>query len=285
MSKLFFLGAGKMATAIAGGIVKAEVFQKAELAAFDVSPKAADEFEQKTGVRCYWGGADSLLFRGKDGAEECGGALRKIVEQADAVLLAVKPQVLASALEPLAGCLAGKPVISIVAGVPIDRLAGLTGSGRIVRVMPNTPALVGEGAAGYSLAPEAQAADGELANRILSAVGVAMQVDEKYLTAVTALSGSGPAYVFEFIRALSDGGVAEGLPRDVATKLAIQTVLGSAAMAKETGIHPAILKDQVTSPGGTTIRALEVLEDRAFAGAVIAAVRACARRSEELGKN
>ena len=285
MSKLFFLGAGKMATAIAGGIVKAEVFQKAELAAFDVSPKAADEFEQKTGVRCYWGGADSLLFRGKDGAEECGGALRKIVEQADAVLLAVKPQVLASALEPLAGCLAGKPVISIVAGVPIDRRAGLTGSGRIVRVMPNTPALVGEGAAGYSLAPEAQAADGELANRILSAVGVAMQVDEKYLTAVTALSGSGPAYVFEFIRALSDGGVAEGLPRDVATKLAIQTVLGSAAMAKETGIHPAILKDQVTSPGGTTIRALEVLEDRAFAGAVIAAVRACARRSEELGKN
>lgn len=285
MSKLFFLGAGKMATAIAGGIVKAEVFQKAELAAFDVSPKAAAEFEQKTGVRCYWGGADSLLFRGKDGAEECGGALRKIVEQADAVLLAVKPQVLASALEPLAGCLAGKPVISIVAGVPIDRLAGLTGSGRIVRVMPNTPALVGEGAAGYSLAPEAQAADGELANRILSAVGVAMQVDEKYLTAVTALSGSGPAYVFEFIRALSDGGVAEGLPRDVATKLAIQTVLGSAAMAKETGIHPAILKDQVTSPGGTTIRALEVLEERAFAGAVIAAVRACARRSEELGKN
>ena len=285
MSKLFFLGAGKMATAIAGGIVKAEVFQKAELAAFDVSPKAAAEFEQKTGVRCYWGGADSLLFRGKDGAEECGGALRKIVEQADAVLLAVKPQVLASALEPLAGCLAGKPVISIVAGVPIDRLAGLTGSGRIVRVMPNTPALVGEGAAGYSLAPEARAADGELANRILSAVGVAMQVDEKYLTAVTALSGSGPAYVFEFIRALSDGGVAEGLPRDVATKLAIQTVLGSAAMAKETGIHPAILKDQVTSPGGTTIRALEVLEDRAFAGAVIAAVRACARRSEELGKN
>lgn len=285
MSKLFFLGAGKMATAIAGGIVKAEVFQKAELVAFDVSPKAADEFEQKTGVRCYWGGADSLLFRGKDGAEECGGALRKIVEQADAVLLAVKPQVLASALEPLAGCLAGKLVISIVAGVPIDRLAGLTGSGRIVRVMPNTPALVGEGAAGYSLAPEAQTADGELANRILSAVGVAMQVDEKYLTAVTALSGSGPAYVFEFIRALSDGGVAEGLPRDVATKLAIQTVLGSAAMAKETGIHPAILKDQVTSPGGTTIRALEVLEDRAFAGAVIAAVRACARRSEELGKN
>lgn len=285
MSKLFFLGAGKMATAIAGGIVKAEVFQKAELAAFDVSPKAAAEFEQKTGVRCYWGGADSLLFRGKDGAEECGGALRKIVEQADAVLLAVKPQVLASALEPLAGCLAGKPVISIVAGVPIDRLAGLTGSGRIVRVMPNTPALVSEGAAGYSLAPEAQAADGELANRILSAVGVAMQVDEKYLTAVTALSGSGPAYVFEFIRALSDGGVAEGLPRDVATKLAIQTVLGSAAMAKETGIHPAILKEQVTSPGGTTIRALEVLEERAFAGAVIAAVRACARRSEELGKN
>ncbi len=268
MFKLFFLGAGKMATAIAGGIVKAGVFQKSELAAFDVSAKAAQEFEENTGVHCY-----------------SGDALNEGIAQAEAVLLAVKPQVLASALEPLAGALAGKPVISIVAGVPIARLTALTGSGRIVRVMPNTPALVGEGAAGYSLAPEAQAADGELAKRILSAVGVAMQVEEKYLTAVTALSGSGPAYVFEFIRALSDGGVAEGLPRDVATQLAIQTVLGSAAMAKETGIHPAILKDQVTSPGGTTIRALEVLEDRAFAGAVIAAVRACARRSEELGKN
>ena len=274
-----------MATAIAGGIVRANVFQKTELAAFDVLPGAAADFERNVGVRCYFGRAEALRFRAGNGAEEGGGTLRELIAGADAVLLAVKPQVLASALEPLAGVLAGKPVISIVAGVPIERLTGLTGSGRIVRVMPNTPALVGEGAAGYSLAPEAQAADGELAQRILSAVGVAMQVDEKYLTAVTALSGSGPAYVFEFIRALSDGGVAEGLPRDVATKLAIQTVLGSAAMAKETGIHPAILKDQVTSPGGTTIRALEVLEDRAFAGTVIAAVRACARRSEELGKN
>ena len=206
---------------------------------------------------------------------------------ADIIFAAVKPGIMIKVLSEITSSLnKDSLVVSIAAGVTLDQLARALGHDRkIIRAMPNTPALVGEGAAGYSLAPEAQAADGELANRILSAVGVAMQVDEKYLTAVTALSGSGPAYVFEFIRALSDGGVAEGLPRDVATKLAIQTVLGSAAMAKETGIHPAILKDQVTSPGGTTIRALEVLEDRAFAGAVIAAVRACARRSEELGKN
>ena len=158
MFKLFFLGAGKMATAIAGGIVKAGVFQKSELAAFDVSARAAQEFEEKTGVHCY-----------------SGDALNEGIAQAEAVLLAVKPQVLASALEPLAGALDGKPVISIVAGVPNARLTAFTGSGRIVRVMPNTPALVGEGAAGYSLAPEAQAADGELAKRILSAVGVAGQ--------------------------------------------------------------------------------------------------------------
>ena len=267
MKKLLFIGAGKMATAIAGGLVRAKLFTPGELQAYDVSETAAAEFTKATGVACA--------------IRDCAALAR----DAERVLLAVKPQTMTAALAGLSEVLSGKPVITIIAGVPIARIAELTGSRQVIRVMPNTPALIGKGAAGIAASPETAPEELALAEKIFGSVGVVMRVEERNLDAVTALSGSGPAYVFEFIRALSDGGVAEGLPRDVATKLAIQTVLGSAAMAKETGIHPAILKDQVTSPGGTTNRALEVLEDRAFAGAVIAAVRACARRSEELGKN
>ena len=143
--------------------------------------------------------------------------------------------------------------------------------------------LVGAGAAAYAPGPGATAEDAELVERILAAVGMARRMKESDLDAVTALSGSGPAYVFAFIQALADGGVAEGLSREAAQALAVQTVLGAAQMAASSGDHPAVLKDAVTSPGGTTIRALEVLEDRGFAGAVIQAVRAAARRSRELG--
>ncbi|MDD3885719.1 MAG: pyrroline-5-carboxylate reductase [Victivallaceae bacterium] len=264
--KLLFVGAGKMATAIAGGLVANQVFRADELAAFDVSEKAAAEFTRHTGVACS--------------TADCAGLAAK----ADNALLAVKPQNLRDAMKAFDGALAGKTVISIVAGVPIAKISELTGSHRVVRVMPNTPALVGCGAAALAKGPEAADSDLELAEKIFSAVGLALKVDEKYLDAVTALSGSGPAYVFAFIQALSDGGVATGLARDTATKLAIRTVLGAAKMAEVTGLHPTVLKDQVTSPGGTTIRALEVLEDRAMTGAVIAAVKAAAERSAELGR-
>ena len=132
---------------------------------------------------------------------------------------------------------------------------------------------------------DVETAELKLAEKIFGAVGIVMLVDEHNLDAVTALSGSGPAYVFEFIQALADGGVASGLPRAAATELAVQTVIGAAEMVRATGLHPTALKDQVTSPGGTTIRALEVLEDRAFAGTVIQAVRAACARSEELGRS
>ncbi len=267
MSRIFFLGAGKMATAIAGGLVRSGRYSAEELTAFDVSPEAAKLFTGNTQVACAT----------TDPA--------RLAAEAEAVLLAVKPQMLVRALEPLQGTLTGKPVLSIVAGVPITRLSELTGSGRVIRIMPNTPALVGMGAAGFAPGPDATAEDEALADNVLSAVGLAFRTEEKYLDAVTALSGSGPAYVFAFIQALADGGVAEGLPRDMATRLAAQTVLGSAEMVLRTGIHPTVLKDQVTSPAGTTSRALEALENGAFAGTVIAAVRAAARRSEELGRN
>jgi len=266
MSKLFFVGAGKMATAIAGGLVRARVFAPEEMEAFDVNSNAAAAFSKATnGVPCR---TDSVL---------------EGVHNAEAVLLAVKPQMLAAALAPLKGAFAGKLVITIVAGVPMAKVRELCGAERIIRVMPNTPALAGGGAAAFA-ADGAAKEDEKLAQAIFSSVGIVERVREVDLDAVTALSGSGPAYVFEFIQALADGGVAEGLSRDTATKLAIQTVLGSAMLAAATGEHPTSLKDKVTSPGGTTSRALEFLADRGFSGIVMKAVRAAAQRSRELGK-
>lgn len=263
MKKIFFLGAGKMATAIAGGLVKSGLFRADELAAYDPSAAVMESFTVSTGIAA------------------CG---LDTVKNSETLLIAVKPQMLEAALAPLKGMLDGKLVISIAAGVTISRLADLTGTGRIVRVMPNTPALVGEGASGYAPGSGASAGDAEFTGRILRAVGTAFQVKESDLDAVTGLSGSGPAYVFEFIQALADGGVAEGLPRDVAVKLAAQTLLGAAKMVLETGKHPGELCDAVTSPGGTTSRGLELLAERAFHAAAMQAVRAASNRSRELGK-
>ncbi len=272
MVKFFVIGAGKMGGAISGGLVAKKVFSADEVAAFDVNSKAAEEFSRRTGCAAF-----SKL-------EDAAAALN----EAQTVLLAVKPQVLEPALRNINSAdgilpLSRKLVVSIVAGVPIVRLSALISSDRIVRVMPNTPALVGAGAAAFAPGAGATAEDIALVGKILSAVGMARQMKESDLDAVTALSGSGPAYVFAFIQALADGGVAEGLSREAALALAVQTVLGSAEMVARSGEHPAVLKDAVTSPGGTTVRALEVLEDRGFAGTVIQAVRAAAQRSRELG--
>ncbi len=164
------------------------------------------------------------------------------------------------------------------------KLCESLGSGRVIRVMPNTPALVGQGASAYAMGSGASEADAKLAETLLNSVGLARKVDEKLLDAVTGLSGSGPAFVYLMIEALSDGGVRMGLPRDLATTLAAQTLLGAAQMVVTTGDHPGVLKDRVTSPGGTTIAGLQVLEDRGVRGALIGAVEAATRRSMELGK-
>ena len=179
----------------------------------------------------------------------------------------------------------GHLLISIAAGVPIAKLeAGLGPDRRVVRVMPNTPALLGASASAYALGKTATTADAGLVQRIFSSVGVAFQLKESLLDAVTGLSGSGPAYMYLMIEALSDGGVAVGLPRDVATTLAAQTMLGSARMVLETGIHPGALKDMVTSPGGTTIEGLHELEKGKVRGVLISAVRAATEKSRKLGQ-
>jgi pyrroline-5-carboxylate reductase len=211
----------------------------------------------------------------------------ELVGKARVLILAVKPGQVDEVLAEIRPRFTRHHLlISIAAGVPLSRLeAGLGGRARVIRVMPNTPALVGASASGFAVGKSARPGDASLALRLLSSVGVAYQVKEALLDAVTGLSGSGPAYVYLVIEALSDGGVAAGLPRDVATRLAAQTVLGAARMVLETGQHPGALKDMVTSPGGTTIDGLHELEKAKVRGAFMSAVRAAAEKSKRLGQS
>jgi pyrroline-5-carboxylate reductase len=178
----------------------------------------------------------------------------------------------------------GKLLISIVAGLSIASLEKAAGEKlRIIRVMPNTPALVLAGASGYATGTQATDEDAETAQKIFGGVGLAVRVKESLLDAVTGLSGSGPAYVYTIIEALADGGVLMGLPRDLALQLAAKTVAGAAEMVLQTGLHPAVLRDQVASPGGTTIAGIEALEAGGLRAALITAVRAATERSAALG--
>jgi pyrroline-5-carboxylate reductase len=202
------------------------------------------------------------------------------------LVLAVKPQSMKALLEEIRPLLTERHlIVSIAAGVSLRQLAdGIGARRRLVRVMPNTPCLVGASASAYTPGEGATAEDAALVERLLKAVGVAFRVPENLLDAVTGLSGSGPAFVYLMIEALSDGGVRVGLPRDAAAALAAQTVLGAAKMVLETGSHPGVLKDQVASPGGTTIAGLHALERGGVRGAIMDAVEAATRRATELGK-
>jgi pyrroline-5-carboxylate reductase len=207
-----------------------------------------------------------------------------VAAKVDVLFLAVKPQLFAGVLGGLKGKIpANTLAISIAAGVRLAQLALWLGDDvRVVRVMPNTPCLIGQGACAFALGEKATAADAEMTERLLRAVGSAWQVEEKLLDAVTGLSGSGPAFVYVMLEALGDAGVRMGLPRALSAALAAQTVRGAAEMAIATGEHTAVLKDRVASPGGTTIAGLQALENGGIRATLIAAVEAATKRSIEL---
>jgi pyrroline-5-carboxylate reductase len=262
--KLGFLGSGKMATALVQGVVHSGVISPDAILVSDAFPGVAEKLALASG------------------AVEATNA--ELIRAADAVVLCVKPGDALDALCSIRAEATNKLIISIVAGLPIARLQEAAGASvRIVRVMPNTPALVGKGAAAYALGATATAADSTLTEKVLGGVGEVVRVKEELLDVVTGLSGSGPAYVYLVIEALSDAGVLMGLPRDLSLKLAAQTVAGSAEMVLQTGKHPAALRDEVTSPGGTTIAGLEALEAGAVRSAFLSAVRAATERARELG--
>lgn len=261
-----FIGAGNMAEALVKGLLHAHVAEPREIVCADRRDERGPELIQRYGVHFTASNVDA-------------------VRRADIVVLSVKPQIMRKVLEEIAPALdERKLVISIAAGVPIAAIERKVGHGvRIIRTMPNTPALVGAGATALVAGEHATADDLRQARALFDAIGRSVVVDEPLLDAVTGLSGSGPAYIFLVIEALSDAGVKVGLPRTTAQDLAAQTVLGSAKLLLETGEHPGRLKDQVTSPGGTAIAGLHTLEAGGLRTTLMNAVEAATRRSRELG--
>lgn len=264
--RIGFIGAGQMAEALARGWDQQGLLEVSRMICTDPNAQRLE------------------VFRGFGAAvaKDC----KEVAANSDIILVAVKPYTVQEVLTELrdSGCLHEHHIIvSIAAGVTLSKLQLWAGEKvRVVRVMPNTPCLVGQTAAAMSVGACATIADEDLVKTMFTAVGKIHVVDEKLLDAVTGLSGSGPAYVFVAIEALADGGVAAGLPRDVALSLAAQTVLGAAQMVVTTGQHPGVLKDQVTSPGGTTIAGIHELEKGGFRSLLMNAVIAAAKRSKEM---
>jgi pyrroline-5-carboxylate reductase len=264
--RVAFLGGGNMAEALVKGIIAAGM-EPGQIAVSDISEARRNYLADAHGVNVCTENTDAIVG-------------------ANLIILAVKPQVIDEVLMQIRDEVAeGQVVVSIAAGVTVARIQShLYADSKVVRTMPNTPALVGEGASAITPGPGVTPGELTQVSSILSAVGQVVIVAEEQMDAVTALSGSGPAYVFTIIEALADGGVKMGLPRATAITLAAQTVLGAARMVATTGTHPAKLKDMVTSPGGTTAAGLHVLEKHAVRGALVSAVEAATKRAQELGR-
>jgi pyrroline-5-carboxylate reductase len=267
MSKIAFLGAGRMASAIVDSLLAGRTYAAAELACTDGGDGTARALATRTGITAAAGLAD-------------------LIGPADTLVLACKPQQLAGLDPRIADLAAGKLVLSILAGKRLASLAQVLPRARnIVRAMPNTPGQIGAGITAWcSLQPLAPA-DCTSVEAILGALGQVVALAEPQLDAVTGLSGSGPAYVFEFTAALRDAGEAAGLPRKTAWKLALETVLGSARLMAQTGTEPETLRDQVTSPKGTTFAGLQRMAARDFRGLIRETVLAAKARSEELSQD
>lgn len=261
---LGFIGAGNMAAAIIKGAIEKNVIRPEDIHVYDIDSNKCDTLKSNLRIKIY-------------------ESVKALCEGSDIILLAVKPNVLSSVLTEIKEI--NKPVVSIAAGWSADMIKGVIGHNRkVLRLMPNTPLMAGEGMSVFETPSNFDDDHREFIENIFSALGKVEHAPLKLMDAVTAVSGSGPAYVYMFIEALADGGVLCGLPRDKAMTLAAQTVLGAAKTVIETGIHPGALKDAVCSPGGTTIEAVKVLETNGMRGAVINAVEQCAKKSKALAQ-
>jgi len=261
--KVGVIGGGVMAEAILSRLITANIYAANEMMVSDPLPQRRDFLQQQYQVQTTFD--------------------NQAVAQAEILLLAIKPQALSVVEADLAHRSNASLIVSILAGVPLNRLESLFLDKPIIRAMPNLPATVGVGMTAIAPGKKVEPHHLEKAKVIFATVGQVIEVSESLMDAVTGLSGSGPAFVALAIEALADGGVAAGLPRAVASQLALQTVLGTAKLIQESGLHPAQLKDRVTSPGGTTIAGVAQLEKAGFRSALIEAVQAATQRSQELG--
>ncbi|MFX1284658.1 MAG: pyrroline-5-carboxylate reductase [Promethearchaeota archaeon] len=261
------IGTGKMGSALIRGLLKENLVEPDQIFAYDILYEDLMELVKETGINAA---LNNL----------------QIVEQCSIIFICVKPQVFETTLQKLQTHFTNDHlVISIAAGVPLMTIERLTGKARCVRIMPNMPFQVGEGAAGYSLGTRNDNRDSEIVELVFGSLGKVFQFPEHLLDAVTGLSGTGPAYVFVFIEALADGGVLAGLSRREALILSAQTVMGSAKLLLEQNVHPGVLKDAIMSPGGTTASALQLMEARGFRSILIDAVEAATKKSQFLGQN
>lgn len=263
--KIGFIGAGQMARALAGGIVGSRICKAEDITISDPNEDSIAAFVRSVG-----------------NAKIADDNVQCSVQQ-DLVFFAVKPQYFETASDGIDLSGSEATVVSVMSGIQMMSIANALNTQQIIRVMPNTPCLVGAGACGMSVAAEVDDSVSRQVHEMLASLGKVVHVNENQLDAVTGLSGSGPAYVFTFIEALADGGVLMGLSRADALVLATQTVFGAAQMILETGDHPAVLRDRVASPGGTTIRGIQALENGGFRAAVLDAVQNATERSLELG--
>jgi pyrroline-5-carboxylate reductase len=268
--RIGIIGAGQMGRALLEGILRSKIASVGDIMVCDVVEAARQQLTDEIGVATT-------------------SETSEVVAGVDVVVIAVKPQIVPAVLPTIAGVLVqGQTVLSIAAGIATEQLESLLGGDtgakvRVVRAMPNTPALVGEGVSAICEGAHAESVDLDRAESILGAVGYVVRLPESQMDAVTGLSGSGPGYIYTVIEALADGGCRVGLPKALALELAARTVLGTARMVIETGEHPAVLRDRVTSPGGTTIAGLHAAEGAGLRNALISAVKASADRASELG--
>ena len=267
MPRFAFVGAGRMASAMVGGLLGRKVAVAADIACIGGEDDTAQVLARRTGITAH---AD----------------LAPLLATADTVVLACKPQQLAGLDPRLADLTAGRLVISILAGKRLARLTRTFPRARnLVRAMPNTPGQIGAGITAWCALRPPEAADRRLIDVVLGALGQVVELQELHLDAVTAVSGSGPAFLFEFVAAMRDGGVSAGLPREVAARLATETVLGSARLLAETKAEPEALRDQVTSPHGTTHAGLQRMAARGFRDTMRETILAARARSEELSQD